>query len=126
MSDDAVAKCFALNMNCVSSRSHDKRLFEFYRKGQGVVAVGEVEVCDGPSSQHPTHSISKAKIDSVFERWHPTPFMLIVKWADGIYWLAITDRSRQSWAVRIDGDGVDGRYHIPMQGFTRLKFDGID
>lgn len=133
--ESGALKIFCLNMNCTYKKVREIDDYSpdatFWRDGKRV-AVGEVKARTCASTDYKTYLISKAKIDSVFERWHPTPFILIVRWTDGIYWVAVTDAVKSKWNVerggRVDrGDpkDIEDCYHIPIDQFTRLKLDGI-
>jgi hypothetical protein len=126
-------KIFCLNMRCTHKKVMEKDDYSpdatFWRYGKRV-AVGEVKVRTCASTDWETYMISKAKIDSVFECWHPLPFILIVAWTDRIGWVAVTDASRQQWKVipggRVDrGDprDIEDCYHIPIDSFRRLKME---
>jgi hypothetical protein len=133
--ESATLKIFSLNMNCTHKKVRETDDYSpdatFWRGGKRV-AVGEVKVRTNPREQYATYLISKAKIDRVFERWHPTPFVLIVRWTDGIYWVAVTERVKQHWRVELGGridrgnpKDIEDCYHIPIEQFTRLLLDGI-
>ena len=129
-------KIFCLNMNCTYKKVKELENdyspdATFWRNGQRV-AVGEVKARNNIRDMYSHYMISKNKIDSIYERWLPVPFILIVRWYDGIYWVAITEPARLSWTVahggrRDRGDPKDQEdlYYIPIQEFTRLKMDGI-
>lgn len=132
--EEGALKIFCLNMNCVYKKVTEIDDYSpdatFWRNDERV-AVGEVKVRTCDRSKYKTYLISKAKIDSVFERWHPMPFLLIVEWTDGIYWLIVTEVSKQHWVVeeggrqdRGDPKDMEPCYLIPIEEFTRLKLDG--
>lgn len=131
----ATLKIFCLNMNCTYKKVREIDDYSpdatFWRDKKRV-AVGEVKVRNCNHDTYKTLIISKAKIDSVFERWTPLPFVLIIHWNDGIYWVAVTEVSKQHWKIKMAGreDRDDPKdmepcYDIPIEEFTRLKLDGL-
>jgi hypothetical protein len=134
LNESGVAKIFCLNMNCTYKKIREIKDYSpdvsFYRDGKRV-ACGEIKVRTCTSDNYKTYLISKGKIDSIFDRWHPLPIILIVSWTDGIYWIAITEKSKAHWFVakggrkdREDEKDIEDCYHIPVDEFTRLKMDG--
>jgi hypothetical protein len=98
----------------------------FWRDGRRV-GVGEVKVRTNARGEYPTYLISKAKLDSIWGRWHPTPFVLIVAWTDGTGWVTVDRNALDSWEVqrggRTDrGDDLDIEdcYLIPIEQFRAL------
>lgn len=133
--EESVAKIFCLNMNCTYKKV--KEIDDYspdvtFWRDEKRVAVGEIKVRTNVRNFYPTYLISANKINSVNERWSPTPFFLIVRWTDQICWVKVDDDSIRGWQIRMGGreDRNNPKdkelcYLIPVDQFTRLKMDGI-
>lgn len=87
--------------------------------------VVEVKVRTNEIRRYRTYLISKAKLDSIHERWSPLPFVLLVRWTDVAGWVKVTEEAMRDWRVqeggRTDrGDALDVEdcYMIPIIDFT--------
>jgi hypothetical protein len=136
LNEEETLKIFCLNMQCTYSKIRKIDGYSpdasFWRAGERV-AIGEVKIRTCRKDNYPTYLISKGKVDSLVDRWHPTPAFLIVRWkGSGIYWVRLNDDGRQRWDVlpggrvdRGDEQDIEDCYHVPITEFTRLQLDGI-
>ena len=134
LNEEGVAKIFCLNMNCTYKKVREIDDYSpdvtFWRSKKRV-AVGEIKVRTNNKNHYPTYLISASKINSLNERWSPTPFFLIVKWTDEIGWVKVDDDSIRGWKIKTGGreDRNNPKdkelcYLIPIEQFAGLKFDG--
>lgn len=91
------------------------------------VGVGEVKCRTFEIGRYPTYLISKAKIDSIVERWHPVPMVLIVSWVNETAWTLATFEQIEKWEVqrggrtdRGDDMDIEDCYMIPIDKFCSL------
>lgn len=131
INEDGVAKVFCLHMNCTYKKVREIDDYSpdvsFYRDDKRV-AVGEIKCRTCDHEEYGTYLISAAKLDGIMSRWTPIPIVLIVRWTDGIYWVAVTERAASSWKKALGGrtdrddpKDVEACYRIPISQFTMLK-----
>jgi hypothetical protein len=136
INEEDVAKIFCLNMNCTHRKIREIDDYSpdvsFWRDGRRV-AVGEIKCRKYTKDRFQTYLISANKVDSLIERWHPTPIFLIVRWTDRIGWIRLTESDALVWTQEIAGrkDRDEPKdqefcYMIPIRQFKRLKMDGLE
>jgi hypothetical protein len=90
-----------------------------------MVAAVEIKTRRNPKAKYPTYMLSAAKWRNGLEtgKIYGVPFVLIVKFTDGIYAVALSDRYKTSHGGRYDrGDARDAEecIYIPIDKFHEV------
>jgi hypothetical protein len=98
-----------------------------FLRNQKPVAIAEVKCRSNPSTQYPTLMLSLAKWmhGKQLAKELSVPFLVIIRWTDGIFWHEASDKSLISHGFggrtdRNDDQDVEPVVYIPINHFRKI------
>jgi len=99
-----------------------------FLRNQKPVAIAEVKCRTNPREQYPTLMLSLAKWmhGKQLAKELAVPFLVVIKWTDGIFWHEVTDKSLISHGFggrtdRNDDQDVEPVVYIPINLFRKIS-----